>query len=112
MSASRGLHPGLAINLFKIDWMSSLACQLLKIEHLRAAVSFAERVNIVYVSKNSAGLESKLVHVTVSQIISCHQAAVHISHPGFDVSPKLELMTILGNFDQAELASPIVDILE
>ena len=92
--------------------MPRLRSQLFEIEHLRAAVAFAEGVYIVHVAHDLPGRRCEGRTAQASEEFRAPKSPMNICHAGFDIPAKLKLMTALGDFHGAYLACPIIDVLE
>src|SRR2546423_3270450 len=92
--------------------MARLAGELFEILQLRTAVSLAERMDVVDVSDDNGRLPGELGRRQAAQQAAAHEPSVNVRHAGFDVLPELELLVALADLDGAQLASPVVDVLE
>lgn len=110
--AARSVDPERRINAGEIEGVACLGRQLFEINHLRASVSFTERMHVVHVPDDPRGLLGEFLAGEVFQEICADQPLVNVRHTGFDVSAKLELVTALVQFDSTNLAGLGVDILK
>ena len=92
--------------------MACLHRQLLEILRLRAAVTLSKGVDVVHVADHDAGVSCEVIRAQAFQEARLGQTTMNIGHTCLDVAAKLELMATLVDFDRAQFAGPIVDVLE
>jgi len=92
--------------------MARLCGQLLKILKLRAAVAFPEWVHIIHVAHDRSRRFREGVAAQATQVVRLLKPPVNIGHAGFNELAKLELATALGDLHRAQIARPVIDVLE
>jgi hypothetical protein len=112
MRGPRGRDPSRGIDSAQSEGVAGLSRQLLEVEELRAAVAFAERMDIGYVAHDDRGRLGKFGSTQTFEKIRLLKTAVNVAHAPLDKLPKLELLAVLGDFDGAKLAGPIKNILK
>jgi hypothetical protein len=96
----------------KVYGVAGLLGELFQVQELGTAVAFSEGVDIVHVADDFARGGGEFIVLQVAEEFGLREAAMNVGHAGFDVLPELELMAALGDFDGADFAGPVVDILE
>lgn len=69
-------------------------------------------MRVVQIADNFACGGRKILGGKILQESGTGKSAMDIGHPSFDETAELELMPILGDFDGAYLAGPIIYVLE
>ncbi len=69
-------------------------------------------MDVVDVADDDAGRPGEFILAQILEEPGLLQSAMNIGHAGFDKLAELELMAALGDFDGAQLARPIVNVLE
>lgn len=112
MGSPRCRDPSVWIDPAKVDRVASLLRQLFQIVKLRTAIALPERVNIVDIADDLTGSRGKAVLAQPAEAIGFIEPSANVFHAGLDKLTKLELMTALRDFDGANLACPVVNILK
>lgn len=86
--------------------------ELLEVLQLCAAVPFAERMDVVDVADDDGRLLGKCVRRQRGKKLRAQQPPMDVGHAGLDVLAELELLVALADLDRAQLAGPVVDVLE
>lgn len=92
--------------------MAGLRRKLLEVARLCTAIALAKGMDVVHIANDDAGLPCELVRAQSFQEFGLHQPAMNVVHAGLDVASKLELVAALIDLDGAQLACPIIDVLE
>ncbi len=92
--------------------MAGLLRQFPQIEQLRPSVSLAKRMHIVHVAHDPRRCVGKFHVAEPPQKLGAREPLVNVRHAGFDETAELELLAALVEFDEPDLAGPIVNVLE
>ncbi len=79
---------------------------------LGAAIAFAEGMHVVKIAHDLTGAHGEISPCSAAKMVGRDQPAVNVGHTGFDETAKLELVATLGDLDHADLARPVIHVLE
>jgi hypothetical protein len=92
--------------------MARLLGQLFEIKQLGAAISFTEGMDVIHITKDSAGGSGELRAAQVAKKIPAFEPPVNIVHAGRDEPLKLEQMPAFGDLHRPDFAGPIIGVLK
>jgi hypothetical protein len=112
MHSPRCLVPSVRVDPAKDDRMPGLRGQLFQIEELRAAIAFAERVDVVHIAQDRSGRLGERGRTQAPKEACFFKPAMNIGHARFDEAAELELIAAFRDFAGTKLAGPVIEILE
>src|ERR1700723_2007973 len=112
MRGAGSRKPGRRVQLRQVERMIRTFSELEKVLELGPPVPVPERMHVVHVADDFSGADGEGWKIETAQETRGAEAAANVSHPGLDETTELELMAILADLDDAQLAGPVIDVLK